>query len=708
MKRYSASTGSATPTAILFVMVSMLITVGYLKYSLTTSAMERYRFAETQALYLAETGLNKEAVPVLPFISSPDSMLLSGQRAYTVDGKKMGDYENIRVGVQTGPNGESIYFGEGTGVASYKGPDAKLIEVRRRARLMLQPMDFSKWMYLTNTEEPGGGPYTDGTVNFGPNDALEGRIHTNGHITMSTFGCPSFAEGSKVVAVNGFSLNGCNYDEDILDPTAPVDSIEFPPGRSVEITKSKANWVYTGDDLLFRGALKDTLIMTQIEFVSGGFKVSQWTYLIPPVAVDGPPPTEFVWDTGGSASGISSGRANFNLPFSNVFGYANSDTLIISDHDANGSSISAIMTQYSVGDSILVTSKDTITKFWGGFITSKVHVGNLYIIGVGTWSQSFVGGGFVDGEGVELSYKAPLDQSLAFNNFAYYHNHSNNRFSHCKADGFHNFDFEPGIDGPDVMPERMVYADQGVIYVQNGQVRIKGVVDGNFTIVTDEYTEYRRHDDPTIIDRVYDNIWLIDDIYYADSDPFTGEVAYPSANRLGLVSGANIIIANTAANGARNRANGQDIVINAALLALKESFVAHYWQNTVTDPALYGPNMSNFNLSKGDGRGPFRNPNQLTPSTTGQSDIRGVVHFWGSISQAKRGYMKRNNPGPYNVFPGIGYDKDYHYDYNFSDFYGPIHFPVTSGTDGGVNLTMKSYGEIPSELPSQNTNGTMP
>ncbi|RMF07840.1 MAG: hypothetical protein D6762_06795, partial [Candidatus Neomarinimicrobiota bacterium] len=128
---YRASSGSATPTAVIFSVVSMLITVGYLKYSLTTSAMERYRFAESEALYLAETGLNKEAVPELPFISSPDSLLVAGRRPYVVNGKQVGEYENIRVGVLTGPNGESIYFGEGTGVASYPGPDAKPIEVRR-------------------------------------------------------------------------------------------------------------------------------------------------------------------------------------------------------------------------------------------------------------------------------------------------------------------------------------------------------------------------------------------------------------------------------------------------------------------------------------------------------------------------------------------------------------------------------------------------
>lgn len=44
-------------------------------------------------------------------------------------------------------------------------------------------------------------------------------------------------------------------------------------------------------------------------------------------------------------------------------------------------------------------------------------------------------------------------------------------------------------------------------------------------------------------------------------------------------------------------------------------------------------------------------------------DSRGVVNLWGALIQNKRGFMKRNNPGPYAQT--IGYDKNYHYDPNF-------------------------------------------
>ena len=42
--------GMATPTAVIFTMVSMLITAGYLKYALSASVSQKYRFEEAKAL----------------------------------------------------------------------------------------------------------------------------------------------------------------------------------------------------------------------------------------------------------------------------------------------------------------------------------------------------------------------------------------------------------------------------------------------------------------------------------------------------------------------------------------------------------------------------------------------------------------------------------------------------------------------------------
>ena len=56
--------GSVTATAVIFIFISLLLTASYLKYSMSASVMLKYRFEETKALYLAETGINIEALPI--------------------------------------------------------------------------------------------------------------------------------------------------------------------------------------------------------------------------------------------------------------------------------------------------------------------------------------------------------------------------------------------------------------------------------------------------------------------------------------------------------------------------------------------------------------------------------------------------------------------------------------------------------------------
>lgn len=688
--------GSAAPTAIVFTMISMVMTVGYLKYAFTASSQERLAFAREKALYLAETGVNKEGVLWLYTIDTKDTTVISKNMKipFEVNNEIVGYYRDVRAGIGTNQYGENLFMSRATGVVDYETTSGDIIEIKRHSIMKMESGDFSDFMYFSDSEKPGGGPYTDGTVSFGANDSLEGKIFTNDKITMSQFGCPEFLEGSEVKAVHGFLLNDCDFDEDILDPSEEPDSVKFDRDIT-NTTKQHAKWIFTADDLLYRSGEKDTLIMTEIEFVLGGFKVKQWSYLIPPVTQDGPPPVHYLWDEDTTASGIGFGRAGANDQFNATTGYISSDTLIFSENDMDGDNVTETLDEYSIGDTILVTSADTITKYLGAEIASISTAGSRYIFGFDFWEQSFpTGHGFVQGEEVILSYKAPLDPTLQFNNFAYYHNHPDDDFSQCQPDGFHHFDFPIPPEGPDIMGETMIYSNRGVIYVKSGQVRVKGVIDGNFTIVTDHYTEYRRHDNQNKIDRVFNNIWLIDDVIYEDSNPESGRVMEGSPNRLGLVSGANVIIANTRANGAKDEnAGGSDIIINAAILALDESFVAHYWQNSVNQTNLHGPNFALPAASKGDGRGPYRNPNSPTPTTTA-NDIRGEVKLWGSVSQKKRGYMKRNTPGPYPIFPGIGYGKDYHYDYNFRKYYGPTHFPITQNGDGQRDMHATGYSEI--------------
>jgi tetratricopeptide (TPR) repeat protein len=51
-----------------------------------------------------------------------------------------------------------------------------------------EPEEF---MYFTHKEEPIG-PGNTGVVNFGSGDQLEGKVHTNGDMVFSNYGCPEF------------------------------------------------------------------------------------------------------------------------------------------------------------------------------------------------------------------------------------------------------------------------------------------------------------------------------------------------------------------------------------------------------------------------------------------------------------------------------------------------------------------------------------
>jgi len=153
-------------------------------------------------------------------------------------------------------------------------------------------------------------------------------------------------------------------------------------------------------------------------------------------------------------------------------------------------------------------------------------------------------------------------------------------------------------------------------------LEIKGTVSGTYTVGASG------------------DIRLLDDIKYADSQP-SGEVNPDSHHMLGIVSESNIIVANTAENGRENSAQGSSIIINAAMIALGESFT-------------------------------FEDQNDVWESYQGpQPDDRGIIRLWGSVVQKRRGYVHRSNHG------STGYGKDYHYDFRFDEGPPPCYPDAT-------------------------------
>jgi len=225
------------------------------------------------------------------------------------------------------------------------------------------------------------------------------------------------------------------------------------------------------------------------------------------------------------------------------------------------------------------------------------------------------------------------------------------------------------------------------IYVKGGPVRVHGRYKGKYTVVTDEHTEYHRHAWATSMgeapnDTLWNNIWITDDLINDDaSSNLSLYEAQPDEecndgtnNNMGLVSGANVFVANTTRNGAHdggsNNCNDNtcDINIHAHIIAFNESFAAHYWQNTYSYDEFGAPNIYS-NPPYGDGQGiPIYGP-------SGNDDTRGKINLWGGAVQKYRGYIVRNYPGPYSLPGGnIGYNgKDYNFDCNLKCSFPPLY-----------------------------------
>jgi len=559
--------GHVVFVALLFVLVSVSITLGYLRFVVGERIQFLQRLARVRARYNAEYGLAEKGYPFItsPNFTMPDTVLAGHEIP-----EMRGSYRDVVCQALNNPlTNRNEFRARATGVSYYNGFTGVPVEVTYTEQIVFQPVGFEEYMYFTNEEKPGGGPWLGTYVSFGANDVLEGVVFSNDDITMSQYGCPTFTEDSDVGTAGTFIMNGCNEDQ-VFQGTYEdsMPEVQWPPFAGQERVRAAADYFFDATTLISPGnpSRHDTLIMTEIDFSPGSFTVKRWAYVIPPV----------------SQAGMFTGT------------------------------------------------------FWD---TLKMYYPKK----------------FRDLTGMMGVYTGDIE--------------------------FQHFDFPEPTDVTDYIEYRTIYDNEAVIWIEGGQVRVKGIIGGRYTVATSSNVVYRMHYNNATLDTMPCNIWIIDDLIYEDSSP-TGRVTPGSRNRLGLLSGGNVIVANTRPNGAKNQAFGSNVIINAAIIAMNESFLVHYWQNTTS-----GYNFVDLGGQvKGDGRGPVR-----FGGVTGSGDIRGTITLWGSVTQAKRGYVKRNAPGPYSISPGIGYNKNYHYDYNLRDF-PPPHWPETRLTNGGANLKLTSYG----------------
>ena len=164
-----------------------------------------------------------------------------------------------------------------------------------------------------------------------------------------------------------------------------VSQIIFPPDNSAETARQNATKTFTADDKLFRSGKKDTLLMTEINFVSGGYWATQWWYNIPPV---GTPPAEydFTWVdpinyAENSLALDEPNSARFAIPgtFEAEIGY-NAIWLVLSGNDLNGVPVDPDL--FDVGDE--VTIRNESGNVLSGFeVANSIPFGDNVAISIG-------------------------------------------------------------------------------------------------------------------------------------------------------------------------------------------------------------------------------------------------------------------------------------------------------------------------------------
>ena len=695
-KRYTPDfeSGISLPLTIIFSFICSGILFSYILTIYEKDWQVEYKIAETKALYNAESGI---ALGAYTKLYKKDYIPSNADSTSNVNINGMGSYSiGLFEGIDT-VTYKPMRGAYSTGYATVKHIlNNKEVTIEKQKTLNLGHQgSLSDFLYLTDSELAGGAPWSFDSspsyesrreVNWGGNDQLNNGSNgdpicdvgfkTNGTFVMSNFGAPQFDVTVTVVEqdgeVNNPDMNGQNPNW-VFQGDPGLDTTETtclpPPGyetmkRVIENSSDhitldatqKLNWQ---SNFNFR----DTLIMTDIEFfVEGenhGFRVKQWWFLQPP----------YLKDLGFESPYILSAASIGNL----------------------GSECAPIMQS-------------------PGF---DIRGCENYIEGLEDFHSKTVD--YIDGSDtfVPPDYFGIVKGTYGFHHFDYPDIYNPQHNNPNWISQFENLDNEPpfGLDDhllPEYIPsggyKTYYYSNPTAIYVKGGPVRVHGRYKGRYTVVTDEYTPYHRHawginvQGQVPVDTLWNNIWITDDILNNDCNVSESMFfAQPdedgndgSENALGLVSGANVYIANTTKNGARdcnlnNNTNDNfcDINIHAHIIAFNESFAAHYSNNTYSGSGgIYG-------------RPPYGD-NQASEKygTSGNDDTRGNINLWGGVVQKFRGYVVRNNPGPYNLPQGnIGYSgKSYNFDCNLKYSLPPLYPENTTCDESADELPWSVTG----------------
>ena len=774
--------GFILPTTLVLTFMSFWIVSGYLWWLDDKINELEYKIAVTKASYNAESGVADFVYPFL--ISStftkdtlykPESqggdMLNQNLSSSSFSGYdvSMGSYDagssNWGYDESSGDSiRQNFIFDQssssGTGKirgVAYWGPlksDGTCCKskVTRTSSLSGNFSGWGRYMYFTASEKAGGAPFSHDTnptlrrdVKFWYQDVINGVIQTNGDLVFSDFSsgspaCPDFSDATwyftpghtgasdwgNCSASSGYStqyeaLFRADTDEDV--DTLTTCKYQYPP--NMLRTYNEAQYIIPADYMLHASngtGLKDTLVMTEIEFLpNGAAQVYQWWYLMPPHLKKY------------KGNQTTDGNDQDETEITDV------DIIHPKPHHVNGFNE---LYQDIMGPGSNWREYD----YWDDKADDFTVLDQICDV------NFFPNGDIMD---VDIrTCKHYLDSLRAYH--SRYVNTSSLLESYMEGTASgkhgiagHHFDFHNGInqDGsgaldPDLLvyQEYISYNQPAVIYVKGGPVRVKGTYQGQWTVLTDSETTYYRHalNDSvwtnSVPDTISNNIYIIDDLVNVDANAYGSMQAVQpdescnggSDNIMGLLSGANIIVASTRKNGLGNGCNNTNptiyncnsnissVKINAALMALDESFVVQYWQNTTGDPIStnqYAPNyllgstaqFYNYDFQWWDEDDDFVRRTDMPPwadargdikqNTAGNNDYRGVIVLWGGVVQRYRGYVYRNPTGSYDG-ASVGYpSKDYNYDNNIL-CHEPPGWPPLQCEGDSEELDIKITGSI--------------
>ena len=758
---HQTQSGISIPLTIFFTMIGSAYLFAYSSYIYDKDWQVEYSIAQTKASYNADSGIALDAYTLLfrrDYIPSINEDIVQGlvEPDCGENPKCMGSYEVIRFEDIDDETYQIIRGCTSTGSAKVRKHilGNELVDVTNKRNMTLgHTSSLSDFQYLTNTENAGGGPWSWSlnepcdtkenrrTVNWGAqdnaNDGWSGPLtcdvgfKTNGHFEMSSFGAPDFDITLSVVenpdgTYNDPIMNG--QSPNIFGGDPPLDTVKAtclpPPGyenmkRIIEFNNEhvfldatrKLNWIpgYSR---------RDTLIMTDIEFFvvpnseTSGFHVKQWWYLMPPYLGSGSIP-------------------GLEMPSPNCFNMGNGSFGPSANTAADCSNIARVYTCDRYKEQI--KNFHSATGNDDGSETGVVPDNNNCISG---------NSGFKHFDVPDMYKLYGGDGS---------HPDDGTWVSQFRVDDISPF----GLGNEDhLLPEYVAlggkktyyYQHPTAIYVKGGPVRVKGTYKGRYTIVTDEHQTYKRHAwgagyfPPNKEDTLWTDIWLTGDLKNNDAIGSSLFNAQPdehcsedtgSDNRMGLISGSNIYIANTVANGARSgeltycpentyNADRTSIAIHAHMIAFNESFATQYSNNTYDNANVNfagndddyfstppfgdgqgllkygGTSNTSCNLNSGDGNDGASDcdnyPGNCYSMPDGSNDDdRGTITVWGGIVQDHRGYVVRNFGGnsPYSLpFGNIGYGKSYNFDCNLKCEGGfPPLYPENTTCDESTDET---------------------